>query len=106
AFTDPAGDQLPGAVDELVSCLHGHLAHEERDALPLIGTALTAGEWRTVGMRLGRENGLSGSSEFFAWMLDGIPADEVTAVLAELPAPLRLVYRLAWRPRYARVSRW
>ena len=106
AFADPAGDQLPGAVDELVSCLHGHLAHEERDALPLIGTALTAGEWRTVGMRLGRQNGLSGSSEFFAWMLDGIPADEVTAVLAELPPPLRLVYRLAWRPRYAKVSRW
>jgi hypothetical protein len=27
-------------------------------------------------------------------------------VLAGLPAPLRLVYRAAWRPRYARVSRW
>ena len=106
AFADPAGGELGGAVDELVTTLHGHLAHEERDALPLIGTALTAGEWRAVGMRLGRENGLSGSSEFFAWMLDGIPADEVTAVLAELPPPLRLVYRLAWRPRYAKVSRW
>ena len=105
AFADPAGD-LGAAVDELVTTLHGHLAHEERDALPLIGTALTAGEWRAVGTRLGRENGLSGSSEFFAWMLDGIPADEVTAVLAELPPPLRLVYRLAWRPRYAKVSRW
>ncbi len=35
-----------------------------------------------------------------------LPAEEVTAVLAELPPPLRLVYRLAWRPRYARVSRW
>ena len=94
------------AIDALTSTLTGHLAHEERDALPLIGTALTAGEWRAVGMRLGRENGLSGSSEFFAWMLGGIPADEVTAVLAELPPPLRLVYRLAWRPRYAKVSRW
>ena len=46
------------------------------------------------------------SSEFFAWMLDGVPADEVAAVLAELPLPLRLVYRAAWRPRYARVARW
>jgi len=105
AFADPAGD-LAGAVDELATTLHGHLAHEERDALPLIGTALTAREWRSVGMRLGRANGLSGSSEFFAWMLDGIPAEEVAAVLAEFPPPLRLVYRLAWRPRYARVSRW
>jgi hypothetical protein len=106
AFTDPAGDQLAGAVDELVTALQGHLAHEERDALPLIGTALTAAEWRAVGLRLGRQNGLSGSSEFFAWMLDGIPADEVTAVLSELPPPLRLVYRVAWRPRYAKISRW
>jgi hypothetical protein len=35
AFADPAGDELAGAVDELVHTLHGHLAHEERDALPL-----------------------------------------------------------------------
>jgi hypothetical protein len=106
AFADPAGGQLAGAVDELVTTLHGHLAHEERDALPLIGTALTAREWRAVGMRLGRANGLSGSSEFFAWMLDGVPAGEAAAVLAELPPPLRVVYRAVWRPRYASVSRW
>jgi len=106
AFADPAGDRLAGTVDELVTILHSHLAHEERDALPLIGTALTAAEWRATGRRLGRENGISGGSEFFAWMLDGASADEVTAVLAELPAPLRLVYRVAWRPRYAKVSRW
>jgi len=106
AFADPAGGQLAGAVGELVTTLHGHLAHEERDALPLIGTALTAREWRAVGMRLGRANGLSGSSEFFAWMLDGVPADEAAAVLSAFPPPLRLVYRIAWRPRYNRVTRW
>jgi hypothetical protein len=106
AFADPAAGHLPGAVDELVTTLHAHLTHEERDALPLIGTALTAGEWRAVGMRLGRANGLSGGSEFFAWMLDGVPAEEAAAVLAELPPPLRLVYRVAWRPRYAKASRW
>ena len=106
AFADPAGGQLAGAVDELVTTLHDHLAHEERDALPLIGAALTAREWRAVGMRLGRANGLSGSSEFFAWMLDGVPADEAAAVLAGFPPPLRVIYRVAWRPRYAKVSRW
>ena len=106
AFADPAAGQLAGAVDELVTSLHGHLAHEERDALPLIGTALTAGEWRAVGVRLGRENGLSGSSEFFAWMLDGATDAQGAAVLGTMPPPLRLVYRVAWRPRYAKVSRW
>jgi len=106
AFADPVGDRLASTVDELVTTLHGHLAHEERDALPLIGTALTAAEWRAVGLRLGRENGLSGGAEFFAWTLDGATNDQAAAVLAGLPAPLRLMYRVAWRPRYAKVSRW
>jgi hypothetical protein len=106
AFADPGGDRVTGAVDELATALHAHLAHEERDALPLIGTALTAREWRAVGIRLGRQNGLAGGSEFFAWMLDGVPAGELSAVLAELPPPLRLIYRVAFRPRYAKVSRW
>jgi len=39
-------------------------------------------------------------------MLDGAADDEAAAVLAGLPAPLRLVYRVAWRPRYAKISRW
>jgi hypothetical protein len=106
AFADPAGGRLADTVGELTTTLHSHLAHEERDALPLIGTALTAAEWRSVGIRLARENGLSGGSEFFAWMLDGVPADEVASVLAGFPPPLRLAYRLAWRRRYAKVSRW
>jgi Hemerythrin HHE cation binding domain len=106
AFADPAGDRLAGATDELVTALHGHLAHEERDALPLIGTALTAAEWRAVGRRLGQQNGLRGIGEFFAWTLAGAPAVQAAAVLAELPPPLRLAYRAVWRPRYARTGRW
>ncbi len=106
AFADPGDDRLADSVDELVTALHGHLAHEERDALPLIGIALTAPEWRAVGRRLGRALGLTGAAEFFPWMLDRSPRDRAAAVLAEMPPPLRLAYRVAWRPRYARVSRW
>jgi hypothetical protein len=106
AFADPAGGRLADTVGELATTLHSHLAHEERDALPLIGTALTAAEWRGVGRRLGFENGLSGSSEFFAWILDGATDSRSAEVLGTLPVPLRLVYRVAWKPRYAKVSRW
>jgi hypothetical protein len=106
AFAGPADGRLAGAVDELATALHGHLRHEERDALPLIGSALTAAEWRAVGRRLGRENGLAGGAEFFPWMLDGAPGEQAGAVLAQLPPPLRLVYRVAWKPRYARAGRW
>jgi hypothetical protein len=106
AFADPAGGRLADTVGELATNLHTHLAHEERDALPLIGTALTAAEWRGVGRRLGFENGLSGGAEFFAWILDGVTDAQTAEVLGTMPLPLRLVYRVAWKPRYAKVSRW
>jgi Hemerythrin HHE cation binding domain len=106
AFADPAGGRLADTVGELATNLHTHLAHEERDALPLIGTALTAAEWRGVGRRLGFENGLSGGAEFFAWILDGATDAQTAEVLGTMPLPLRLVYRVAWKPRYAKVSRW
>jgi hypothetical protein len=106
AFADPTGGRLADTVDELATALRGHLAHEERDALPLIGNALTAAEWRAMGRQLGRETGLAAGAEFFPWMLDGAPPDQAAAVLVQLPPPLRLVYRVAWKPRYAKVSRW
>jgi len=106
AFADPGSDGLGDTVGELATALQGHLAHEERDALPLIGAALTAAEWRAVGRQLGRANGLSVGAEFFAWMLDNAPPERAAAVLGELPPPLRLVYRAALKPRYSKVSRW
>ena len=55
----PGEDGLADVLDVLTSTLTGHLAHEERDGLPLIGVALTAAEWRGVGFRIARRNGLS-----------------------------------------------
>src|SRR3984957_1102278 len=64
-------DGLADAVDTLVAALTGHLAHEEQDGLPLIGVALTAAEWRGVGFKIARSNGLSAGGEMFAWLADG-----------------------------------
>jgi Hemerythrin HHE cation binding domain len=102
-----AGAPSPGdAVDALVGTLSGHLTHEERDALPLIGVALTAGEWRGVGVRIARSNGLSTGAEMFPWMLDGAPEESVRSTLGQLPPPVRIIYRRVWKPKYARTSRW
>jgi Hemerythrin HHE cation binding domain len=107
-----AGDDQPrsgragDAVDVLVGTLTGHLTHEERDALPLIGVALTAAEWRGVGLKIARKNGLSSGSEMFAWMLEGAEPDQVRAALGQLPPPVRLLYRRIWKPRYSRTARW
>lgn len=100
--------QEPAAavIDALTSTLTGHLAHEERDGLPLIGVALTAAEWRRAGRKIATSNGLSASSEMFAWILDGAGPDRTAATLGQLPPPLRLLYRTLWKPRFDKTPRW
>jgi hemerythrin-like domain-containing protein len=101
-----APDQLADVIDALVTTLTGHLGHEERDGLPLIGMALTAAEWRSAGRAIARKNGLSAGPEMFAWMLDGTGRDQAAATLGSLPPPLRLLYRALWKPRYEKTPRW
>jgi hypothetical protein len=100
------GDRLPDVIDALTSSLTGHLGHEERDGLPLIGVALTSSEWRGVGRKIATKNGLSAGSEMFAWMLDGADRDHGKAALAQLPPPVRLLYRAVWKPRFEKTHRW
>jgi hemerythrin-like domain-containing protein len=105
ADTVLADTVLADTVDVLTMALHGHLAHEERDALPLIGTTLTATEWRAVGRRIGLRN-LRRAPEMFAWMLDGATPGQAAAATGQLPPPARLLYRTVWRPRFVRHPRW
>jgi hypothetical protein len=107
----PGEDRLADVIDVLTSTLTGHLGHEERDGLPLIGVALTTAEWRSVGFKIARRNGLAGGGEMFAWMLDGPDPDRAdsanrAATLGQLPPPLRLLYRAIWKPRYEKIPRW
>jgi len=111
AFAQRREDSLADVIDALVTTLTGHLAHEERDGLPLIGVALTAAEWRNVGFKIARRNGLSEGGEMFAWMLDGADGDPTAsttaaATLRTLPPPLRLLYRAVWKPRFNKTPRW
>ena len=85
AFAQRREDSLADVIDALVSTLTGHLAHEERDGLPLIGVALTAAEWRGVGFKIARRNGLSEGGEMFAWMLDGAGARRRSPPCARCP---------------------
>jgi hypothetical protein len=100
------GDRLADAIDALTSSLTGHLRHEERDGLPLIGVALTAAEWRGAGRKMASKNGLAAGAEMFAWILDGADREHTAATLGQLPPPLRLLYRALWKPRFKRTPRW
>ena len=98
--------ELAGAVDALAAALTGHLSHEEKDALPLIGVALTAAEWRGVGFKMARRNGLSAGGEMFAWMLSAAAPSQAREVLGQLPPPVRALYRAVWKPRFEKTERW
>jgi len=100
------GASVADAADALTTALAGHMAHEERDGLPLIGVALSAAEWRGVGFRIVRKNGLSAGGEMFAWLAEGADPDHAAAAIGTLPPPARLVFRGLWKPRYDRTSRW
>jgi Hemerythrin HHE cation binding domain len=102
----PGADRLADAVDTLVATLTGHLTHEEKDGLPLIGVALTAAEWRGVGFKIARRNGLSAGGEMFSWMLSSATPDEARAVTRQLPPPVRVLYKAAWKPRFEKTKRW
>jgi hypothetical protein len=102
----PGEDRLADVIDVLTSTLTGHLAHEERDGLPLIGVALTAAEWRGVGFKIARRSGLSEGGEMFAWILDGAARQDAAATLRTLPPPVRLLYRAVWKPRFNKTPRW
>ena len=103
---DPDTGQLAGAVDALAAALAGHLTHEEKDALPLIGVALTAAEWRGVGFKIARRNGLSAGGEMFAWMLSSAAPGQAREILGQLPPPVRALYRAIWKPRFEKTKRW
>jgi hypothetical protein len=98
-------EQLPlgDVVSELASTLGGHLDHEERDALPLIGATLTDAEWRGLMASLQPAPELS---ELVPWLVDGLPADDAADVLAMFPPATAQRYRGEWKPWYDAVSRW
>jgi hypothetical protein len=102
----PDTSQLAGAVDALATSLTGHLTHEEKDGLPLIGVALTAAEWRGVGFKIARRNGLSAGGEMFSWMLSAATSGQATAIIRQLPPPARVLYKAVWKPRFDKTSRW
>jgi hypothetical protein len=59
-----------------------------------------------VGRKMGRQNGMAAGAEMFAWILDGTDRDHGQATLAQLPPPLRLLYRAVWKPRFEKTPRW
>jgi hemerythrin-like domain-containing protein len=98
--------ELTAPVERLSAVLADHLAHEERDVLPLLERHLTQAQWRTFLRKERNRRSPRERPEFLAWVLDDASEQDAAAVLAEMPPPARLVYRRVLRRRYDAQHRW
>ncbi|MCF2527963.1 hemerythrin domain-containing protein [Yinghuangia soli] len=107
AIADPSTrpEKLAAIADRLHSGLGGHLRHEEDEALAIIDDVATPGLLARFGAehtaRLGAE-----TPTFLPWLLDGATDSSRTAVLGQLPPPVRDLYTATWAPAYARRAIW
>lgn len=100
------GGELAAPIERLANVLLGHLAHEERDVLPLVEQHLTQAQWRTFLHKERSRRSARDRPEFLSWILDSASEQDAAAVLTEMPRPARLVYRRVLRPRYDAQHRW
>lgn len=106
ADLDGAPGVLADRIDDLAGILHAHLAHEERDALPLIMRTVTSREWSVLNRRAMKGMSYRWISELVPWVVDGQPEQSKQIALRSIPAPMRVLYRHSWQPRYERQRRW
>jgi iron-sulfur cluster repair protein YtfE (RIC family) len=98
--------ELAAPVEHLSTILLDHLAHEEREVLPLIEQHLTRAQWRAFLRTERARRSPRERPEFLTWILDDADQQDTAAVLTEMPPPARLVYRRVLRPRYDAQHRW
>lgn len=97
---------LADRIDDLNQVLRSHLAHEERDALPLIRQSVTLHEWSVLNRRAMRGMSYRWISELVPWVVDAQSERSKEIALNAIPAPMRVLYRYRWQPRFDRQRRW
>ncbi len=105
SLAGPVGS-LAAHVAELASALEWHLKHEEEAALPLIQSVCTPADWRAFAGEMRRRQGVKGAAIYVPWILDGAAPDGRQRFLAALPAPVRVISRFLWEPRYRQRGLW
>lgn len=104
---DPSPDvagELSTAITAVLVALTTHLDEEERDVVPLIAEHLSVAEWERVGKTAFDK--FTPAQRFTATgqMLEVASPAEAAAMLAPLPAPIKLLWRLVGRRRYRRYA--
>ena len=93
---------LAKALGTVVDRLTEHLTEEERDVVPLIAAHITQAEWDHVGKVAFSK--FTPKQRFIAMgeMLAAASPTEAARMLAGIPAPIKVIWRLVGRRRYQR----
>jgi hypothetical protein len=96
------GEPLASALDEFTHALVEHLDDEEAHVVPLIRAHITAAEWERFGQEAFER--FSNREKLIATgtLEDVASAEEAEWFTGGLPLPVRLMWRLVGRRRYAR----
>ena len=92
-----------GAITRFATLLVDHLRREEAAAFPLIADSFTNEEFREIEEQMSKQLSLGQSVFEIPWVLES--AEPSVRALADelLPAPVRLLNRLWFTPRYRRL---
>jgi hypothetical protein len=77
--------ELAQGVEDIRDVLGRHLAHEGKDALPLMGTHLTPGDRDAFVEPQRRANSRTGAGWFLLRLLEGAPPPPRAAVMGQQP---------------------
>ena len=87
------------ALRDLHRDLTAHLTREEATALPAISRLIPASAWALQDKKFHDELGADRTTTL-VWVLGHLPPPARAGMLAELPMPVRMLYRAVWRPRH------
>ncbi|MBM7830381.1 ubiquinone biosynthesis protein UbiJ [Agromyces cerinus] len=101
-----SAERLAAALDEVDRNLAEHLADEEREAFPVLDAVLSTAEWDEIEAHAQHEKPPLPLFLLLGLMMEAVPeADRAAWMERELPAPMRLAYRLFGRRSYERALR-
>jgi hypothetical protein len=97
-----AAAALTAGITDMIAVLTVHLDEEERDVVPLIADHLSEKDWASVGRKAFAR--FTPEQRFIALgqMLEVATPAEATAMLATLPAPVKVLWALVGKRRYRR----
>jgi hypothetical protein len=90
---------ITGELSDLVAA---HLDASERLVLPAVEQHFTSGEWLALGLRVAGSIPLHRMAWMLGAMLEDATETERKQLLAKVPGPARLLYRMVGRDQYAR----